>query len=103
MIDACTNVLCACVYDYRGKGYATEASRAVVAYGFRVLKQQVHKICAYIETCNPGSKRVAEKAGLKVVGTFHGYRMEEWWMEIQQSDFEKAAAVHEDSNIEFVA
>lgn len=69
----------------RGKGYATEASRALVAYGFKVLN--VDKICAYIEADNTGSSRVAEKAGLRTVSTFHGYRMKELWMEIQQSEF----------------
>jgi RimJ/RimL family protein N-acetyltransferase len=56
-----------------------------VAYGFKVLK--VDKICAYVESTNPGSIRVAEKAGLKVVSTFPGYRMDEVWLEMQRSEF----------------
>ena len=70
----------------RGKGYATEASRALVAYGFKMLG--VDKICAYIESNNTASSRVAEKAGLKVVSTFPGYRMEELWLEMQKSAFD---------------
>ena len=41
--------------------------------GFEVLKTD--KICAYVESSNPASKRVAEKAGLSVVPTFLGERM----------------------------
>jgi RimJ/RimL family protein N-acetyltransferase len=60
-----------------------------VAYGFDVL--HLDKICAYIESDNTGSSRVAEKAGLRVVSTFPGERTEELWMEIRSDEFYKTS------------
>ncbi|CAM9476120.1 unnamed protein product, partial [Ectocarpus fasciculatus] len=71
--------------QYWGRGYATEASRALVSYGFDVLG--VDTICAYVESSNPSSRRVAEKAGLRVTGTFDGERMKEWWLELKKKDY----------------
>jgi RimJ/RimL family protein N-acetyltransferase len=51
---------------YWGKGYATEAARAVIAYGFDVLS--LNRIFAHHMTRNPASGRVLEKAGM----TFEG-------------------------------
>lgn len=53
--------------DYWGKGYGTEAVKALIAYGFRTL--HLHRICAAAFTSNPGSWRVMEKAGLTYEGT----------------------------------
>ena len=49
-----------------GKGYATEAVRALVAFGFEELG--LHRIFAHHMTRNPASGRVLEKAGLKFEG-----------------------------------
>lgn len=68
----------------RNKGYATEACRALVAYGFKVLN--LEKICAYVESDNTASRHVAEKAGLRVVDTFPGERVEELWLEVLRAD-----------------
>ncbi len=51
-----------------GRGYATEAARAVVAYGFQNLR--LEKIEAEYFAGNPASGRVMEKAGL----TREGYQ-----------------------------
>ena len=47
-------------------GYATEASRAVVAHGFEVLK--LNRIYAYHFKRNPASGRVLEKVGMRYEG-----------------------------------
>lgn len=46
-----------------GKGYATEASQALVSKGFADLN--VQRVVAWALTANKGSIRVMEKAGLK--------------------------------------
>ena len=48
---------------YWGQGLATEAARAVVDYGFRVLK--LPRIIGICDLENTASLRVLEKAGLK--------------------------------------
>jgi ribosomal-protein-alanine N-acetyltransferase len=52
---------------FRGRGYATEAAREIVRYGFEACG--LHRIYAGYFTRNPGSGRVLEKAGLKYEGT----------------------------------
>lgn len=47
----------------RGRGYASEAARAMVA--FARTAPGVHTVCADIELANPASGRVLEKAGLE--------------------------------------
>jgi RimJ/RimL family protein N-acetyltransferase len=52
-----------------GKGYATEGSRALIDKGFADLG--VQRVVASTMVVNVGSRRVMEKAGLKLVRTFH--------------------------------
>jgi RimJ/RimL family protein N-acetyltransferase len=52
---------------YWGQGYATEAARRVVAFGFTDL--QLHRIAASALHTNRASTRVMEKAGLRYEGT----------------------------------
>ncbi|SOE13599.1 Protein N-acetyltransferase, RimJ/RimL family [Streptomyces sp. 2323.1] len=47
----------------RGRGYASEAARALVAFAFTA--PGVHTVRAKIERSNPASGRVLEKAGLE--------------------------------------
>jgi RimJ/RimL family protein N-acetyltransferase len=54
----------------QGKGYATEAVRALVDYAFETLGADVVRAFASAE--NVPSHRVAEKAGLKLVERFEG-------------------------------
>lgn len=49
-----------------GKGYATEAARAVVRYGFDELG--LHKIHAHYLTRNPASGKVLERIGMRREG-----------------------------------
>jgi ribosomal-protein-alanine N-acetyltransferase len=73
--------------EYWGKGYATEASRAVVVYAFTTLK--LPKICAYIEHDNLASKKVAEKVGLRLSSTFMGHQKQELWMELDNTEWKR--------------
>jgi RimJ/RimL family protein N-acetyltransferase len=47
-------------------GYATEAAKAVIEYGLRVLR--FHKIRVYHAAENPASGRTIEKLGFRLVG-----------------------------------
>ncbi len=49
-----------------GKGYATEAARAVVEFGFETLR--LHRIFAHYFAGNTASKRVLEKIGMRREG-----------------------------------
>ncbi len=51
---------------YWGRGYTSEAAKAVVEYGFRELG--LNRIYATVFAGNTGSRRVAEKAGMKYEG-----------------------------------
>jgi len=52
---------------YWGRGYATEAARAVVDYGFHTLK--LHRVFAHHMARNAASGRVLEKLGMRYEGT----------------------------------
>jgi RimJ/RimL family protein N-acetyltransferase len=56
---------------YWGHGYCTEAARAVLRYGFEVLK--LHRIFAFHIPRNPPSGRVMEKIGMKREGLLRGH------------------------------
>ena len=56
--------------EYQGKGYASEAIRRVMAFGFDVLK--LHRIEVRFIEGNDASRHVAEKAGF----LFEGFRRE---------------------------
>lgn len=53
--------------NYWGKGYATEAARAVINYGFDVLG--LGMVSAYCYDFNMRSKHVLQKCGMKYEGT----------------------------------
>jgi [ribosomal protein S5]-alanine N-acetyltransferase len=66
---------------YYNKGYASEAAKAVLKYGFASLN--LHRIIATCQPENPPSYRVMEKIGMRREGYFkkcipHG---NEWWDE----------------------
>ncbi|MDQ6672508.1 MAG: GNAT family N-acetyltransferase [Chloroflexota bacterium] len=52
-----------------GKGYATEGSRALIAQGF--ANQGVRRVFGFTMVVNAASRRVMEKAGLKLVRIVH--------------------------------
>lgn len=53
------------------KGYTTEASAALIEYGFSSLG--LHKITASHFTRNPASGRVMQKLGMTLEGTHHSH------------------------------
>ncbi|MEU8591170.1 GNAT family N-acetyltransferase [Streptomyces sp. NPDC048664] len=55
------------VASRRGRGYATEATRALA--GFALTLPDVHTVAASTELSNPASLRVLEKAGFSRVAT----------------------------------
>ena len=50
---------------YQGRGYATEAVRALIAYAFDTLGADV--VRAYASALNLASIRVAEKVGMQLI------------------------------------
>jgi RimJ/RimL family protein N-acetyltransferase len=56
--------------SYWGRGYATEAARAVIAFGFDALG--LHRIQAQYLTRNPASGRVMQKVGMRFEGIRRG-------------------------------
>jgi RimJ/RimL family protein N-acetyltransferase len=63
-----------------GKGYATEGSRALIRKGFTELG--VRRVVASTMVVNVASRRVMEKAGLKLVRIYH----ESWPYPIEGSE-----------------
>jgi len=57
--------------EFQGKGYATEATRAVIEYGFQKMGLNKVQICHNAR--NPRSKRVIEKCGFTHEGTLRDY------------------------------
>ena len=55
-----------CALGHWGRGYTTEAVRALVDYGFRGLG--LNRVYAQVFSDNPGSRRVLEKAGMTYEG-----------------------------------
>ncbi len=58
-----------------GKGYATEAARAVIRYAFEQLK--LNRVYAHHMVRNPASGRVLQKAGMKREGLLR-QRVRKW-------------------------
>ena len=82
-----------------GKGYATEGSRALIRKGFTEFG--VQRVVAETMTVNQASRRVMEKAGLKLVRTFH----QPWPYPIDGDEFggveyalDKAGWQHQDTS-----
>ncbi|HLO16012.1 MAG TPA: GNAT family protein [Anaerolineales bacterium] len=65
--------------NYWGKGYATEAARAVLDFGFSEIN--LHRITAWCVADNLGSAHVLEKLGMRQEGRLrenHFYKGR-WW------------------------
>lgn len=58
-----------------GRGYASEAARAVVRFGFE--ERNLHRIFAQHFTRNPASGKVLQNAGMMYEGTLRGH-LKKW-------------------------
>lgn len=56
---------------YQCRGYATEATKAIIKYGFESIN--LHKVQICTKTINQPSKRVIEKSGFVYEGTLRDY------------------------------
>ena len=56
---------------FQGKGYATEAAKALIKYGFEKIELNKVQICA--RTINAPSRRVIEKCGFTYEGCLRDY------------------------------
>lgn len=65
--------------EHWGRGYATEAARAVMAFGFTQLK--LHRISSWCIAENVGSARVLQKLGMRQEGKLreNEFFKERWW------------------------
>lgn len=69
--------------EFTNQGYMTEATKAVLNYGFDTLK--LHRIVATCQPENIPSKRLCEKLGMRLEGTFKQciyVNEHEWWDEL---------------------
>ncbi len=57
--------------EFQCRGYATEATKAIIAFGFD--KINLHKVQICTKTINQPSKRVIEKCGFTYEGTLRDY------------------------------
>jgi RimJ/RimL family protein N-acetyltransferase len=62
-------------FEHWGKGYATEATEAVIKYGFGTLR--LHRIQGRHLTRNPASGRVMQKVGMQLEG-IHRHAYARW-------------------------
>lgn len=67
--------------NYQNKGYASEAARAILKFGFEEMK--LHRIIATCQPENTASYRVMEKIGMRREGYFKKCipHDNEWWDE----------------------
>lgn len=65
-----------------GQGYATEAANASLKYGFEQLGlEQIYSMC---DAGNAASRKVLEKAGLKLIETFDLDGVPHYWFKISK-------------------
>ncbi len=64
--------------DHQGKGYASEAVRAIMTYGFREI--DLHRIVGTCDDRNSASARLLERLGMRREAHFreHAWRKGEW-------------------------
>lgn len=73
-----------------GKGFASEAARAALRYGFEELK--LERVVAVVNPQNIASQRVLEKLGMKYTKDAHHYDEDLMYYEISKADYESEGA-----------
>lgn len=64
--------------DYWGKGYATEAAKAILNFGFYQLS--LHRIDATCDIRNSASSKVIDNIGMQKEGCLREHKwVKEWW------------------------
>lgn len=73
------------IQKYWGNGFATEAAKASLLYGFEVM--ELHCVYAQADSANTASRNVLEKSGLRYVETFDddGYAVD--WFAITKEEW----------------
>lgn len=72
---------------YWGKGYATESSIELLAYGFKTM--QLDTICGAAEADNLVSNKVLKKIGLQFINEFPFEGKVANWYELKSKDYAK--------------
>lgn len=67
--------------EFWGKGYATEASKACLEFGFRDLK--LKQLYAIVHSMNLSSVKVIQKIGFQLFETFHEHNTTKEWYVLQ--------------------
>ena len=75
--------------DVWGRGYATEAARALVRWGFETLGLERIVAVAYAE--NTGSRRVMDKLGMRFEGVRHIYGTDSVYYSLTPDAFARVA------------
>ncbi|MDF7809967.1 GNAT family N-acetyltransferase [Hymenobacter sp. YC55] len=81
------------IHQYWGQGFATEAARASVAYGFEVLRAPV--LYAIADMQNTASRAVLAKVGLHHVSVFDHEGVPTAWLEARRSSSKIASASYQ--------
>jgi [ribosomal protein S5]-alanine N-acetyltransferase len=71
------------IRKFWGNGYATEAARASIAYGFNKLK--LNEIYGMAVTENINSRHVLEKAGMRYIEQFNYKGLDHCWYKLSPS------------------
>lgn len=71
----------------RGKGYATEAAKAVLQYGFKELK--LDHIIGLTKLDNTASMNILKKIGLKYIKNIEIFNIEATYFDIVREEYEK--------------
>ena len=71
-----------------GKGFAAEAARASLEFGFEELK--LERIVAVVNLQNVASQRVLEKLGMKYTKNVHHYDADLMYYEIAKANYQSA-------------
>lgn len=76
--------------EFWGKGYAMEAAKASLDYGFNELKAD--KIYAYADAGNTGSNYILTKLGFQNTGTFDDSGVPCFWYELNREKYKNSNA-----------